>query len=162
MRKLTLIAVMLMVVMASVGCQSTGLSEREIQQVRYIASEEIYAKDYLEIRGLLIKNADGQTVLALSSEVDGNGHISIYNGDGKLIATLGVSSIEDQGTLTLRNLDGERTVRLGDCLWGERSNSGLELYNMDGIRTIEIGSSEKGDGCIYIYDSHMATTFAAP
>lgn len=135
MRKLMLSVIILTVLVVSIGCQPSGLSEEEVRGiVREEVTRQLATVDTLTVSELYIKNKDGKVAGMLYTDADGHGRLRFQNPDGTTIALLG-SGKDSHGLLNLVNSHGECVV---------------------------IMTSLEDNGSLFIFDKYGELTFRAP
>ncbi len=181
MKRFVFLAVILMIVVVSIGCQQSGLSEEEVRSiVREEVTRQLASLDKLTVSELRIKNDDGQVIAWLGVE-DDEAVLSLHNPDGKRVVVLG--SVGDDGQLILYNSEGASTIWLG-TLAGP-GNGGklhicntrgepvamlvsgddvgfLRLYNSDMEEVAYLGTASTGDGYLSISDKYGQPIIVAP
>ena len=160
MRKLAFLGVILGVIVLSVGCQQSGLSEG---RVRDIVEEEVARQlatmddmDDLTISRLWFTNDDGD-ILGMLGVIDNKLTLTMDNAEG--VPVVGLGSVDGEGYLILRSADGGVAVLIGSSSDGSAL---LTIYNADENAVITIGSLSDGNGMLFIEDKDGQVTFVAP
>ena len=157
MRRLVFLGVILGVIVLSVGCQQSGLSEG---RVRDIVEEEVARRlatmDDLTISRLWFANDDGD-ILGMLGVIDNKLTLTMDNAEG--VPVVGLGSVDGEGYLILRSADGGVAVLIGSSSDG---GALLTIYNADENAVITIGSSSDGNGMLFIEDKDGQVTFVAP
>jgi len=186
MRKLTLLVVIIMVLVAFAGCQQAGLSEAEVRNIiDQEVSNRLATIDELTVSRLSIENEKGRVVAVLGTSFSdgcgslrlydgdaswdslpavslfvmpesGEGYLNLYNGAGSHMVSLG--SLMDAGYLNLRSADGKPLVTLGNLYEGGY----VTIYNGEEEIVVRVGASIMDDGRLFIHDKDGQVTFEAP
>ncbi len=150
MYKLALLVVMLMMAVASIGCQQGGLSEEE---VRSIVQEEVAR----QLAGTQAKDIVAQEVTTQLASVDDivtQEVTSQMAGVDDIVGQEVTRQIHSIDTLTLselyiKNKDGNNVIMLGGSPY-----AGILIFNSEGKRTATLSTTSVGNGALNLYTSN--------
>ena len=128
--------------------------------------------DVIRAKSFEVVNEWGEVLLRLFGTDEGDGVVSVYNGDGGLAVT--INSVDGAGGVTTFNSDGVWCTGIGATNEGAGSvaifnseggllaelsaadaRSGrLSIYNSKGDELVHLGSSPGGGGAVVVKDRH--------
>jgi len=109
-----------------------------------VESQVAIQKD-IRAKRIVIVNDEGQEVVWLFANKDGNGVIGVCNKDGTVVAGVGAS--KSGGTMEIYNDEGQKVVLLSA---DSRTEGGgrVDIFNGDGTSGAFMSASKKGGGIV--------------